>query len=135
VLTDFLEKDLGANVENYHAGENSDQLSPLHKWDEKDMKFIDAFLNETYTDFKAKVAAGRKLTMDRVQELAQGKVYTGAQALSDSLVDDLGGLDKAVQYAAAQAGVSSGYRVKMFTVPGLSLTNLIRFGAELLGSY
>ena len=81
---------------NISAGENSGLLSPFHRWNESDLKSVDEFLNETYTDFKTKVAEGRKLTLDRVEELAQGKVYTGMQAKGIDLIDEYGGLDKAI---------------------------------------
>jgi len=89
---------------------------------------VDEFLNETYADFKTKVAEGRKLTMDSVETLAQGKVYTGTQAKSLNLIDEYGGLDKAIQYAAAEAGISEDYRIRMFTVPGFGLENILNVG-------
>ncbi len=135
VLTDFLEKDLGSRVEEYRSGENSSVLNPLHRWDGKDMKYVDEFLDETYTDFKTKVAEGRKLSLARVDELAQGRVYTGTQAKSLSLIDDYGGLEKAIQYAADIAGISDYYRVKMYVIPGLGLGSLLRFGSQILGGY
>ncbi len=135
VLTDFIKKDLGGNVEQYKSRDASGVLNPFHKWDEKDMKYVDEFLNQTYTDFKEKVSEGRKLSMNRVDELAQGKVYTGDQAKHLGLIDEFGGLEKAIHYAANIAGISGSYRVKIFVVPGLGLGNLLRLGAELLDGY
>ncbi len=134
VLTDFLEKDLGGNVEEYRAGQNSGILSPFHRWNESDLRYVDEFLNETYGDFKAKVAEGRKLTLDRVEELAQGKVYTGMQAKSLNLIDEYGGLDRAIQYAADAAGVSGDYEIKMFTVPGFGFPNLLGIETMIFGN-
>lgn len=133
VLTDFLEKDLGANVEDYRSEDNSNVLNPFRRWDARDMKYVDEFLNETYTDFKTKVSEGRKLSMSRVDELAQGKVYTGTQAKDLGLIDEYGGLEKAIEYAAQVTGISGDYRVKMFKVPGFGLGSWLRFGADLLG--
>ncbi len=132
VLTDFLEKDLGANVEKYQAGKYSNLLSPFHAWTGTDNKYIDAFLNETYNDFMTKVAEGRKLSLSRVSELAQGKVYTGMQARSDSLIDEYGGLQKAISYAADLAGVQGSYRVKMFPVPGFSLGGIFNLAEAIM---
>jgi len=129
VLTDFLEKDLGSNVEEYRSGQNSSLLSPFHRWNDSDLKYVDEFLNDTYNDFKEKVSDGRKLTMDRVEELAQGKVYTGLQAKSLNLIDEYGGLDKAIQYAAHAAGIPLDYHVKMYTVPGIGLSDLLGIDA------
>lgn len=134
VLTDFIEKDLGSNVEEYKSGQNSSLLSPFHRWNESDLKSVDEFLNETYNDFKTKVAEGRKMTMDRVEELAQGKVYTGLQAKGLNLIDEYGGLDKAIQYAADIAGISGDYRIKTFKVPGFGFPNLLGIEAMILRS-
>ncbi len=133
VLTDFIEKDLGGNVEEYRGADVPDVLNPLHKWSERDKRYVNEFMNEMYADFKSKVSEGRKLSPDRVDSLAQGKVYTGVQAKGLSLIDGYGGLEKAIQYAADVAGISGDYRVKMFEVPGFGLRNLLRFGAEILG--
>ncbi len=134
VLTDFIEKDLGSNVEEYRSAHGSSVLDPFHRWTEKDMKYVDEFLNETYTDFKTKVSEGRKLSLARVDELAQGKVYTGVQAKNLSLIDDYGGLVKAIQYAADVSGISGHYRVKLFEVPGFGLGSLLRFGARVFSA-
>jgi len=134
VLTDFLEKDLGSNVEEYRSGQGSSLLSPFHRWNESDLKYVDEFLNETYNDFKEKVAEGRKLSLERVEELAQGKVYTGMQARGFNLIDEYGGLDKAIQYAADAAGISGDYRIRMFNVPGIGFPNLLGIDAIILRS-
>lgn len=132
VLTDFLEKDLGANVEEYRSTNDSNVLNPFHRWNRRDLKYVDEFLNETYTDFKRKVSEGRRLSLSRVGELAEGKVYTGEQAKGLSLVDEYGGLEEAIEYAAKAAGISGYYSVRMYKVPGYDLGNLLQFGAELL---
>ncbi len=132
VLTDFFEKDLGSNVEEYRAGQNSGLLSPFHRWDSSDLRYVDEFLTETYDDFKAKVSEGRKLPLDRVEELAQGKVYTGLQAKPDRLIDEYGGLDRAIEYAAGVTGISEDYDVRVFTVPGLSFGSFFNIGAAVL---
>jgi protease-4 len=134
VLTDFLEKDLGSNIEEYKSGQGSSLLSPFHRWNESDLKYVDEFLNETYNDFKEKVARGRKLTLDRVEELAQGKAYTGIQAKGFNLIDEYGGLDKAIQYAADAAGISGDYGVIMLGVPGVGFPNLLGIEALILRS-
>jgi protease-4 len=132
VFTDFIQRDLGSNIENYKAGQSQQILSPFHRWNTSDLKAIDEFLGETYNNFKAKVADGRKMALDSVEELAQGKVYTGEQAKPLNLIDEYGGLDKAIQYAADIAGVPNDYRIKMFTVPGMSIGNIFNFDESIL---
>jgi len=67
-----------------------------------------------YDQFVAKVSESRNLTPDRVQEIAQGRVWSGAEAQKLGLVDDLGGLDDALACAAQRAGLSGVYRVREF---------------------
>jgi protease-4 len=65
-----------------------------------------------YREFLQRVALARQTTADRINEVAQGRVWTGAQARERGLVDDLGGLDAAVRSAAALAKLSDGYRIE-----------------------
>ena len=61
---------------------------------------LQVYIDRGYTTFKNRVAQGRNLTMAQVEAIAQGHVYTGEDALKIKLVDELGGLDKAVKKAA-----------------------------------
>ncbi len=118
-LTGFLKNEIGANVEKYRAGESRIVLSPFNKWNEDDKKYVEAYINNAYEDFLSKVASGRNLTVDSVRVLAQGKVYLGSQALRAGLIDQVGGLDEAVQYAADRAGIGDDYSVDIYSVKGL----------------
>jgi protease-4 len=69
-----------------------------------------------YTDFIQKVAQGRKLSQDKVDSIAQGRVWSGKDALKIGLVDELGGLDRAIEVAAQKANLSE-YRT--IQLPGL----------------
>jgi len=64
-----------------------------------------------YNQFIGRVADGRKLDRAKVEEIAQGRVWSGSEALKLGLVDELGGLDAAVQYAAQQVGLGNQYRI------------------------
>jgi protease-4 len=64
-----------------------------------------------YGEFIAKVAEARKLAPARVEEIAQGRVWSGAEAKQIGLVDELGGLDAAIAFAAQKAGLGSNYRL------------------------
>jgi len=67
-----------------------------------------------YGQFVTKVSEARNLPRERVQEIAQGRVWSGAEALQLGLVDQIGGLDDAIAYAAQQAGLGATYRVREF---------------------
>jgi protease-4 len=60
------------------------------------------------------VAEGRKLKREFVEEIAQGRVWSGSEALKLGLVDELGGLDAAIKFAAAEAKLGSGYRLSEY---------------------
>ena len=72
-------------------------------------------VDRIYTTFVKKVARGRSLSFDRVDEIAQGRVWSGNQAFERGLVDELGGLDHAISVAASLAKVEN-YKVKNFPV-------------------
>ena len=67
-----------------------------------------------YGEFIGKVADGRQLDRAHVEEIAQGRVWSGVEAKALGLVDEIGGLDAAIAYAAQEAGLKSGYRLVEF---------------------
>ena len=68
-----------------------------------------------YFKFTSPVAAGRNMSLDEVQELAQGRVWTGTQAKENGLVDVIGGLETAIEMAAEKAGLADDdYRLVNF---------------------
>jgi len=73
----------------------------------EEMTLIQKFTDEIYDAFIAKVAEGRSLQPARVRELAQGRVWTGLSAQTLSLVDEMGGLNEAIQAAANLGGLSN----------------------------
>ena len=75
---------------------------------------IDAF----YKGFVSRVADGRKKTFDQIEPLAQGRVWLGAQAKQNGLVDELGGLDKAVELVRQRAHIAAGDRITLVPYPG-----------------
>ena len=80
---------------------------------------IQTVVDEIYDQFLLKVAEGRQLKKEDVQEIAQGRVWSGREALKLGLVDELGGLQAAVKHAAKLAKVEQDYRMDA-PVPPLS---------------
>jgi protease-4 len=74
---------------------------------EEEWALVNGWLDHIYADFTGKVAEGRRMPADRVHELARGRVWTGADALANGLVDELGGLDRAAAVARRRAGLSA----------------------------
>jgi protease IV len=101
------------------VGANPDQnLWSINKpFDPKSREKIAKSMNRTYEQFIARVSEGRKLSHDQVQAIAQGRVWTGAQAVQNGLVDALGGLDVAVTKAKDQARIPVNRPVNLEVFP------------------
>lgn len=80
-------------------------LSGGKKMTAADQQYMENAIDDTYRTFKTRVAAGRKMTLDKVESLAQGRVYSGLQAKELGLVDELGSLKDAIQLAKKEAGL------------------------------
>ena len=113
-----LYDNLKIKIEQYKEGEHSDMFSPIRHLTDIEKKKVEEMLEYTYISFKQKVAENRNMTLDEVEDLAQGKVYTGAQALKLKLVDEFGGLSQAIAYAGEKLKLKK-YEVKFYTVPSL----------------
>ncbi len=99
----LLEK-LGIEMETIKTGEHKDMgIRPLT---EEERKIMQDISDDLYGQFVDAVAQGRDLPLADVEALATGQLYTGTQALASGLVDELGGLNEAIEIAANLAGVS-----------------------------
>jgi protease IV len=98
----------GVTSDSIVSGAHSAMFSQLEPFTEDEWKLVNDWLDHIYADFTGKVADGRSMTRDRVHELARGRVWTGADALANGLVDELGGLDRAAAAARRLAGLSPG---------------------------
>ncbi len=108
---------LGANVESVTAGRHADIYSPVRPFDEGERAKLGEQLQAFYDQFVEKVAASRKMTPERVDEVAQGRVWTGRQAKQVGLVDELGGLRRAIEVAKQRAKIAAGEEVELVTYP------------------
>lgn len=97
-----------------HAGIDSD-YQPLTP--EERQKLKDG-IDESYRDFVAKVADARHRKFDEIEPLAQGRVWLGSQAKSRGLVDELGGLDTALEMVKKKANIAATERVNLVAYPG-----------------
>jgi protease-4 len=94
-----------AGWDTVQRGAHADLYSSLTPWEGEQRAAVEASLDHVYGEFKARVAAGRKLPPERLDDLAGGRVWTGEQALAHGLVDELGDFDVAVEAACAAAGL------------------------------
>ncbi|MCF8427703.1 MAG: signal peptide peptidase SppA [Bacteroidia bacterium] len=103
---ELLNNKLGIKIETVKFGEFSDLGSPDRPLNEAERKVIQNAIDRVYADFVQRVAEGRKLTEAQVDSIAQGRVWSGEDAKSIGLVDELGGLDKAIAIAVKKADLS-----------------------------
>lgn len=91
-------------VENISSNKHGDMLSLMRPFDEDEKAYLQRSIEDVYERFTTIVSEGRGLDKDFVDEVGQGRVWTGADALTLHLVDEIGGLEDAVKYAAVAAG-------------------------------
>jgi len=109
---------LGISNEYVLRGKNAGMFRETEKFsDEERAKFEDWIKNTYYNDFVPKVAKGRKKDPQFVDSVGQGRVWTGAQAKDRSLVDEFGGLDRAVEVAKQLANIPSSKGVERVIFP------------------
>ena len=111
-----LEK-VGVTTQVVTAGRNADIYSPFTPFTGDQRVRLQAFIDDFYKGFVAKVAASRKKTPEQIDAMAQGRVWTGAQAHERGLVDRLGGLDVAIAAAKERAGIDADDDVEVVVYP------------------
>jgi protease-4 len=103
-LKDALDK-LGIGVKTIKAGKLKDAGSPMRAMNDDDQKYFQALMDDVHRQFIDVVARERKMDVEKVRELADGRVFTGEQALQLGLVDTLGTFEDAVRIAAVKVGI------------------------------
>lgn len=116
---------MGINAEQVKTNKNAVTYSFFEPLSEEQRAFIKEGINDVYELFTQRVADGREgLTQDDVKAIAQGRVWTGSDALNNGLVDELGGLDDALKYAAELAEIED-YRIKELPVYEKTIEELV----------
>ncbi len=100
-----LEDRLGLSFDTVESGPSADMFSGYRTWTRAERAALERFTDLTYDAFLEKVAEARGMTKDDVHAIARGRVWTGTDAVDVGLVDELGGLDVAVQRAVEAAGM------------------------------
>ena len=106
-LTNFEElmKKVGVKGFNIKSGANKDLGSPFQTMSPEGRQILQSLVDNVHSQFVAAVAKGRGMNEAQVRKLADGRVYSGAQAKELGLIDQFGTLDDAVQLAARRAGI------------------------------
>lgn len=106
---------IGVGTELYTRGRNAAMFSISKPMDDHEFAALDRMVGATYDMFKERVADGRGMNADEVEEVARGRVWSGTDALDVGLVDALGGFHDAVARARSEAGVPEGAHVRLVT--------------------
>ena len=122
---------IGVTAETVRFGPRSDIFSPFRPWTAEERRLMKKQILWIYDQFLTKVAEGRKMTKEDVEKIGKGRVWTGNQAQSLGLIDDLGGLSTAIDAAKGLAGIAKGEDVRLEIWPkmrGSFLRRLFGFG-------
>ena len=108
---------LGANIDGVSFGKNADIASPARPFTDSERQKIESLMQDTYDEFVEKAAAARNMPPEKLDAVAQGRVWTGRQAKAIGLVDELGGLDRAIAAAKQRAKIPAGDDVEIVVYP------------------
>jgi len=110
-LETLLEDKIGLSFDGVQTNDMAGIGSFTRSMTPQEREILQGGIDEFYKSFTGQVARGRKMDLDKVYELAEGRVWSGTDALKNGLVDELGGLSKAIDEAAEAAGLDN-YRVR-----------------------
>jgi protease-4 len=122
VISQFIQvsellKEYGVEVTTIKSGKLKDEGSLFRSMTEEEIAIWQEIIDEAYAEFVQIVADGRGLSVDQVKALADGRVYTGQQALELGLVDQLGNLPDAILRAAELGGIEGEPRIVEYQPP------------------
>ncbi len=105
-MRELFNEKLGITFDGIKTNEHADWLTMNRGFTSSEAKAFQQFVDKSYRSFIEKVAESRNMKVDEVDVIAQGRVWTGADARENGLVDVLGGMDQAVRLAAGKADIS-----------------------------
>ncbi|MCW2513225.1 MAG: signal peptide peptidase SppA, type [Mycobacterium sp.] len=117
---------LGIGSDSVRTNRNADAWSVNAPFTDEQHAHVEAEADLFYTDFVQRVADGRGMTVEAVDAVARGRVWTGADAFDRGLVDELGGLRTAIERAKVLAGFDADADVKLVALPGTSMLDMLR---------
>ncbi|MBO4634637.1 MAG: signal peptide peptidase SppA [Bacteroidales bacterium] len=120
-------KNVGVGIETVGSNKHSDMLSLMRPFDKDEAAYMQASVEDIYELFVKLVADSRGQSVEQVDAIAQGRVWAATDALKIGLVDEIGGLQDAISYAAAMADMNSSdeYSVVAYPTPPTFLQQLM----------
>lgn len=130
-----LAEEYGVNAEVVSTHKNSSGYSPFRSVDPKFKEVQTESVEAIYDTFVNRVAAGRNMTFEQVDAIAQGRVWTGADAIKNGLVDELGNIDNAIAYAAKKVEIDQ-FKVVSYPEYEVNFKDMLRmyFGSSMIQS-
>jgi protease-4 len=116
VLGGTMEK-IGVTTETVTSGRNANLNSPFSPFSDDQRARLQDYMQGFYDNFVEKAASSRRTTRERIEAVAQGRVWTGAQAKQHGLVDELGGLSRAIAIAKERAKIPADEDVEVVVYP------------------
>jgi protease-4 len=131
---------IGVNNDSVVSGTNASIDSPFTPFTPPQRMKVQEMMQNVYDDFVEKAAESRKTTPEKIDAVAQGRVWTGQQARERGLVDALGGLDTAIAIAKERAKIPKDEDVELVVFTGRrtlyeALSEQLGGGASLLGAF
>ena len=127
-ISGVIEDKLHVNITPVNSNKHADMISMMRPLDKAELDYMQASVEKIYDKFTALVAEGRDMTVEGVDNIAQGRVWTGAEALGIGLVDEIGTIEDAINYAALCIdGVSSldDVQVEAYPKPMTAIESLL----------
>jgi len=112
-----LYEKIGMDVEVVDRGKNASLFASNSMFSESEREVVRKFIRDFYRDFVTKAASGRKMTYEDLEQYAQGRVWTGTQAKEIGLVDELGGMHRALDIAREKAGLKEDDKYALVIYP------------------
>jgi protease-4 len=101
-------------------------MSPTRAMSETELHQLDGVIGQLYGNFTGKVAEGRKLDAEATENLARGRVWSGLAAKAGGLIDDVGGMARAVEIAREKAGIPAGEAHELVSYSQARFINALR---------
>ena len=127
-ISGVIEDKLHVNITPVNSNKHADMMSMMRPLDKAELDYMQASVEKIYDKFTALVAEGRDMTVEGVDNIAQGRVWTGAEALGIGLVDEIGTIEDAINYASLCIdGVSSldDVQVEAYPKPMTAIESLL----------
>lgn len=120
----FFEQKIGVTFDEVRTSPYADLFSGVRQLTSDERDLLQNWTDETYQDFLVRVADSRGMDVEQVDEIGQGRVWSGQDALAIGLVDEIGTLRTAIEMAAEQAGIEDEYSLRILPRPRTVLEQL-----------